>query len=380
MTAAAALCACGGAGVQSPIAVSGDDASPSAGSVPDASTGSEPDATLTSSSSSAGTSASGSTSSGGPAGSSGSSSGGHGSSGDGGAPDAGGSGSSGVTSGSGGSSGGSTGGSTSGSGSASGGAKSGSSSSGGSSGGESASGSSSGGSASSSSGGGLCTYGTPTDGTGSFTWYYFGQGTAQQGGYYLTACGYQGTESGMIDTVQNIASTAPASATYFAAIPGSSGFDTVNDCGACVEITNGGTSIVATIIDECPTDNGQNPLCAQAGHLDLSYAAWSALHYPSGDPSGTTWKFVSCPVTGNVTTRVKSGNPDQVYIQNTVLPIVSVTYDGQAATHLSYGVWQLPNGAAASGATLVLTDVEGHTVTITVNGGDSGQQFPDRCP
>jgi hypothetical protein len=197
---------------------------------------------------------------------------------------------------------------------------------------------------------------------------------------YLTACGYQGTESGMTDTVQNIAGTAPASSTYFAAIPGSSGFNTVNDCGACVEITNGSTSIVATIIDECPTDNGQNPACAQAGHLDLSYGAWSALHYSVGNPSGTTWKFVSCPVTGSITTRLKSGNTDQLYIENTVLPIVSVTYNGQAANHLSYGAWQLPNGAAAAGATLVLTDVEGHMVTIVVGGSSTGQQFPNRCP
>jgi expansin (peptidoglycan-binding protein) len=186
----------------------------------------------------------------------------------------------------------------------------------------------------------------------------------------------------MTDSVQNIASASPASSSYFAAIPGSSGFNSVNDCGACVQITNGGTSIVATIIDECPTDNGQNPPCAQAGHLDLSYSAWKALNYSTGNPSGTTWKFVSCPVTGSITTRPKSGNADQVYIENTTLPIVSVTYGGQNATHLSYGTWQLPNGTNASGATVTLTDVEGHTVTITIpgGGGSTGQQFPNKCP
>jgi hypothetical protein len=192
----------------------------------------------------------------------------------------------------------------------------------------------------------------------------------------------------MIDSVQNIANTSPASDTYFAAIPGVSGFSTVNDCGACVQITNGATSIVATIIDECPTDGGQNTACSQGNnvpnlnHLDLSYGAWKALNYTSGDPSGTTWKFVSCPVSGNITTRPKSGNNDQVYIENTTLPIVSVTYNGQAATHLSYGAWQLPNGANAAGATVTLTDVEGHTVTITIpsGGGATSQQFPDRCP
>ncbi|MGO9835313.1 MAG: hypothetical protein ACLP1X_13960 [Polyangiaceae bacterium] len=295
---------------------------------------------------------------------------------------------------SGGSASGSSGGTT-GSSASSSGAKSSSASSSGSSGGasssSSSSGSSSGSSASSSSGGtssGLCTYGTQTNGTGSFTWYYFGQGTSQQNGYYLTACGYQGTESGMIDTVQNIANTSPASDTYFAAIPGISGFSTVNDCGACIEITNGGTSIVATVIDECPTDNGENSACALSNgqpnpaHLDLSYGAWQALNYSSGDPTGTTWKFVSCPVTGNITTRLKSGNADQVYIENTTLPIVSLTYNGQAGTHLSYGAWQLPGGANAAGATVTLTDVEGHMVTVTIpgGGGSTSQQFPDRCP
>src|SRR5206468_1665121 len=86
--------------------------------------------------------------------------------------------------------------------------------------------------------------GPSNSGNGSFTWYYFGQGTPKSGpnGTYLTACGYMGTESsGMAtDMVQYIAGTAPANAGYFAAIPGQSGsnFDTVNYCGACVQVTN----------------------------------------------------------------------------------------------------------------------------------------------
>jgi hypothetical protein len=229
--------------------------------------------------------------------------------------------------------------------------------------------------------GGACAYGTPVNGSGSFTWYYFGQGTGQQNGKYLTACGYQGTESGMIDTVENIASSSPASSTYFAAIPGSGGFSTVSDCGACVEITNGNTSIVATIIDECPTDNGQNPNCTKPNHLDLSYGAWQALHYANGDPSGTTWKFVACPVHGTIITRLKDGNADQVYIENTPFPIASVTFARAPAHHLGYGAWQLPNGSPVAGATLTLEDVQGNMVTVVVpfNGGDTGQQFSTGC-
>ena len=223
-----------------------------------------------------------------------------------------------------------------------------------------------------------CNYGTATNGSGSFTYYYFGQGTAKgANGKYQTACGYLGTEAGMTDTVENTASTSPASDTYFAAIPGSNNFNTVNDCGACVEITNGGNKVIATIIDECPTDNGQNPACTAAGHLDLSYAAWKALNYNVGNPSGTTWKFVACPLTGNIQTIQKSGNTDQLYIQNTVFPVTGVSVNGQAATHLSYGAWSL-NGTDAAGATLILTDTEGHKVSGTVPSGfgDLGVQFP----
>jgi len=224
-----------------------------------------------------------------------------------------------------------------------------------------------------------CSWGTATNGSGSFTYYYFGQGTAKgANGMYQTACGYLGTESGTTDTVMNIANTSPANDTYFAAIPGSNNFNTVNDCGACIEITNGGTKIIATVIDECPTDNGQNPACAMQGHLDLSESAFNALHYSVGNPSGTTWKFVACPITTNIQITLKSGNNDQFYVENTVFPVSSISTSGGMATHLSYGAWQLSGGANAGGATITLTDSEGHMITGTIpgGGGDLGVQFP----
>jgi hypothetical protein len=297
-----------------------------------------------------------------------------------------------TSSGSGSSSSSSSGASSSGSGGSSG-STSGSSSSGssgGSSSGSSSSGSSGSSSSGSSSGGNTqCTFGTPFDGSGSFTWYYFGQGTGQENGYYVTACGYQGTEQSgggqsAVDTVLNVASSGRARNAYFAAIPSASSgnFDSVDRCGACVEITNGSSVIVATVVDACPRDS--NPLCQSAGHLDLSTQAFDALGYTNGDPSGTTWQFVACPVSGNIQARLKSGNLDQLYLTNVVFPIVSLTANGQPATHLSYGAWQLAGGMHAAGATLTITDVEGHTVTGTVpgGGGDLGVQLPSpgACP
>ncbi|MGD0680014.1 MAG: RlpA-like double-psi beta-barrel domain-containing protein, partial [Polyangiaceae bacterium] len=153
-----------------------------------------------------------------------------------------------------------------------------------------------------------CTFGTAHNGDGSFTWYYFGQGPMP----YKGACGYTVSETGggqnAVDTAANIANTSPATDTYFAAIPGASpgNFDTVTDCGACVEITGqNGKKIVATVIDECPLSS--NPLCTN-GHLDLSTQAFDQLGYSTGNPSGTTWKFVACPVAGNIKAVANSGS------------------------------------------------------------------------
>lgn len=226
-----------------------------------------------------------------------------------------------------------------------------------------------------------CSFGTPQTGTGSFTWYYFSQGSFQEGDGYRTACGYFGRGaqgSGMNDRVENIANEA-----YFAAIPSESpeNFDTARYCGACAEVENGDNRVIVTIIDACPTDNANAP-CAmnRAGHLDLSVPAFDALGFATGNPTNTSWRFVPCPIEGNLVVRIKPGNPNQVYIENIRLPIQTVDMNGQMATRLSYGAWQLPGDAA--GQMLRLTDVAGRVVTIPVSGASAGEnqmtsaQFP----
>jgi expansin (peptidoglycan-binding protein) len=220
-------------------------------------------------------------------------------------------------------------------------------------------------------------------GNGSFTWYYFGQGTARDGSGYRTACGYYGTENGQTDTIENIASMSPASATYFAAIPGQNGFDSKSHCGECVQITGqNGTVIIATVIDECPygSDGGNSACAANAGgHLDLSKAAFDRLGYPVGNPNGTNWKFVPCPVSGNVKVRFKSGNNNEFFVENVITPIASVSVNGTGASRQSYGAWHV-GSAISTPATLDLKDMAGRSLTVTLNGGtsnqDTGKQFP----
>jgi hypothetical protein len=224
--------------------------------------------------------------------------------------------------------------------------------------------------------------GSPNPGSGSFTNYSFGQGTAraQEGNGYRTACGYFGTESGgsSSDSVQNI-----PTANYFAAIPGrsSSDFNSSGSCGACAQVSNGGKSVIVTVIDECPQNS--NPPCASNpnGHLDLSVPAFNALGFSVGNPSGTTWKFVPCPVMGNVKVRLKTGNPNEIFIENEILPIKSVTMGGQAAVRQSYGAWHFSANIAV-GATLDLVDSANRTLSVTVSSTaanqnqDTGRQFP----
>jgi hypothetical protein len=219
-------------------------------------------------------------------------------------------------------------------------------------------------------------------GNGEFTHYNFGQGTAKgELGMYQTACGYLGSESGQTDTVMNIANGGMAKNTYFAAIPGnsSSDFNTRNYCGACVQITNGGKTIIATIIDECPEDS--NPVCKQnaSGELDLSVDAFNALGFANGNPSGTSWKAVPCPITTNVVVRIKQSN--EAYIEGSILAITGVSGPGGNASKTSYGSWHF-NSNIGSGSQLTLTDAAGRTLQVTLSSGatdqnqDTGKQFP----
>ena len=148
-------------------------------------------------------------------------------------------------------------------------------------------------------------------GNGSFTNYSFSQGTFQQD----TSCIAQraDTRGPGTQTRSKTSPTRPAKNTYFAAIPGQNEFDSKVHCGECVLITGqNGKQIIATIIDECPYGSGgQNGPCVSNpnGHLDLSVDAFNQLGYPTGNPSGTNWKYVPCPVTGNLIARVNPAIP-----------------------------------------------------------------------
>ena len=72
----------------------------------------------------------------------------------------------------------------------------------------------------------------------------------------------------------------------------------------------------------------------------------------------------------------------QIYIQNMVYPVASATANGVEMTQSTNGYWSASSINSLQGATLKLTDVEGHVVTGTVpqsddtTGASIGVQFP----
>jgi hypothetical protein len=185
-----------------------------------------------------------------------------------------------------------------------------------------------------------------------------------------TACGYNGSNN----TIKNIANGG-----NFAAIPGntSSDFNTKDRCGACVQIG----SAVITIVDECPNDSNAPCKANPSGHLDLSQAGASAGGV-QGDPNKkgqNQWKFVPCPVSGNVMVRLKPGNNNEMYIENEIMPIAQVTCGGQTGSRTSYGAWHFSGNIP--GADCTVTDIANRTISVKAGSTqgqdvDTGVQFP----
>jgi hypothetical protein len=115
--------------------------------------------------------------------------------------------------------------------------------------------------------------------------------------------------------------------------------------------------------------------------MDLSGAAASAGGV-KGDPNvkgQAQWKYVPCPVTGNVIVRLKTGNSNEIFIENEILPIASVTCAGQTASRTSYGAWHFSSNIP--GADCEATDVSGRTIGFKAGSTqgqdvDTGVQFP----
>jgi hypothetical protein len=101
-----------------------------------------------------------------------------------------------------------------------------------------------------------------------------------------------------------------------------------------------------------------------------------------GNLSGGSWEFIACPIETDIVVHFNNGYTGDIYIENMVFPVKTATANGHAMTQSTYGYWSAPQVNDLRGATLVLSDVEGDTVTGTVpqaddtTGASIGVQFP----
>ncbi len=223
------------------------------------------------------------------------------------------------------------------------------------------------------------------------TCYWFKQGTTydpdQPGmtcpGKYKTYCGYCGTETGErpqgegeqiwcpINDVVSVAEN--ISTPHFAALPPGP-LGNGQNCGMCVEVSYRNRTIIATVIDACPS-------CESDEHIDLSLSAAEALgmnEVMGKIESGVSWHVVGCPVDSDIQVTFNGGYQGQVYFQNLAFPLASAV-SGSSQGTLNGGFWDF--GKLMGGEEVTLTDIMGHTVTATVpnEAGSLGVQFELSC-
>jgi len=142
-------------------------------------------------------------------------------------------------------------------------------------------------------------------------------------------------------------------------------------CGACVEITNGGTKLTVQIVDECPYQ-GNEQWCFQGSHhIDLNNAANGAINGNSNP--AVTWKYVSCTPMGNVKYYFDSAS-QQYYLAvspmnyRNLLAKVEVKKGGtySALTRSNSNMFELKDGAGTGALTFRLTDIYNHVITDSV--------------
>jgi expansin (peptidoglycan-binding protein) len=223
-----------------------------------------------------------------------------------------------------------------------------------------------------------------TNNTGSVTFY-----TLAQGSNGVVHCSYVVSTQNP-DTIAHIPT---GNGQYFAAI-NTGDYNGAHTCGACVEVTRDGSRrVVATVVDECPS--GSNPKCVR-GHVDLSLNAFLQLGTQAEGFLGTgnnlqpqranvgqiSWRYVPCPVTGNVFARIKPGNQNEIFFENLIAPIKSVTMNGQTSNTLqTYNGWNFGGTNIPAGASFTVTDIDNSMISFSLQSAaqnqdqDTGRRF-----
>ncbi|GMG15473.1 unnamed protein product [Phytophthora fragariaefolia] len=163
----------------------------------------------------------------------------------------------------------------------------------------------------------------------------------------------------------------PGVGEYYAAL-NSAQWDSTLNCGRCAEVScadsrcsDTSSTVTVYIVDQCPG-------CGD-GDLDLSPTVFKQL--TGSDPSrySIRWKFVDCPVSGNIQYCTKSGSSSSwlaVQPANFANGVASVKIANQDVTMVDSCYYFLLNGGSnvdMSAVDIELTSISGETVTETLS-------------
>ncbi|GMF31708.1 unnamed protein product [Phytophthora lilii] len=165
-------------------------------------------------------------------------------------------------------------------------------------------------------------------------------------------------------------------------------WDGLQNCGRCAEVScadsrcaDQSKSITVQILDRCPE--------CKYGDLDLSPTVFTSLTGSTPSRYTIKWKFVDCPVSGNVNYCLKGGSNNYwtaVQPTNFATGVKSLQINGQDTTMLGSAYYYLLDGASQTQTDLTsvkisMTDVNGNsiedTVSLTADSCTEGaNQFP----
>ncbi|KAE8965800.1 hypothetical protein PR003_g23426 [Phytophthora rubi] len=163
----------------------------------------------------------------------------------------------------------------------------------------------------------------------------------------------------------------PGVGDYYAAL-NSEQWDSTLNCGRCAEVScddsrcsDTSSTVTVYIVDKCPE-------CSE-GDLDLSPTVFKQL--TGSDPSrySIKWKFVDCPVTGNIEYCTKSGSSSSwlaVQPANFANGVASMKIANQDVTMVDSCYYFLLNGGSnvdMSAVDVELTSFSGETITETLS-------------
>uniref|UniRef100_M4BM08 Expansin-like EG45 domain-containing protein n=1 Tax=Hyaloperonospora arabidopsidis (strain Emoy2) TaxID=559515 RepID=M4BM08_HYAAE len=165
-------------------------------------------------------------------------------------------------------------------------------------------------------------------------------------------------------------------------------WDGLQNCGRCAEVScsddrcpDKSKTILVQLLDHCPE--------CKHGALDLSPSVFTALTGTTPSRYKVAWKFVDCPVSGNINYCLKGGSNTYwtaVQPTNVATGVKSLQINGHDTVMLDSAYYYVLDGVSETQTqltdmTITLTDINGNTVTdivtLTADSCTEGtHQFP----